>query len=51
MFVIDKVHYFDLLVSCMYTFNPLSLSLKWVMTWLQQHTEILSVGSPAKLPS
>ena len=27
----SKVHYFDFLVSCLYTFNPLSLSLKWVM--------------------
>ena len=32
MFVISKVHNFDFLVSCLYTFNPLSLSLKWVMT-------------------
>ena len=30
MFVISKVHYFDFLVSCLYIFNPLSLSLKWV---------------------
>ena len=30
--VISKVHNFDFLVSCLYTFNPLSLSLKWVMT-------------------
>ena len=29
--VISKVHYFDFLVSCLYTFDPLSLSLKWVM--------------------
>ena len=29
--VVSKVHYFDFLVSCLYTFNPLSLSLKWVM--------------------
>ena len=28
----SKVHYFDFLVSGLYTFNPLSLSLKWVMT-------------------
>ena len=32
MFVINKVHYFDFLVSCLHTFNPLSLSLKRVMT-------------------
>ena len=30
--VISKVYYFDFLVSCLHTFNPLSLSLKWVMT-------------------
>ena len=30
MFVISKVHYFDFLVSCLHTFNPLSLSLKSV---------------------
>ena len=33
--VISKVHYFDFLVSCLYTFNPLSLSLKWVMTLVE----------------
>ena len=32
MFVINKVHKFDFLVSCLYTLNPMSLSLKWVMT-------------------
>ena len=31
----SKVHYFDFLVSCLYTFNPLSLSLKWVMTLVE----------------
>ena len=30
--VISKVHYFDLLVSCLDTFIPLSLTLKWVTT-------------------
>ena len=39
------------LVSGLYTFNPSSLSLKSVMTWLQQHTEIWTVGRPAKLPT
>ena len=33
--VIIKVHYFDFLVSYLYTFNPLSLSLKWVMTFVE----------------
>ena len=31
----SKVHYFNFLVSCLYTFNPLSLSLKWVMTLVE----------------
>ena len=31
----SKVHYFDFLVSCLYTFNPLSLLLKWVMTLVE----------------
>ena len=31
----SKVHYFNFLVSCQYTFNPLSLSLKWVMTLVE----------------
>ena len=33
--VISKVYYFDFLVSCLYTFNLLSLSLKWVMTLVE----------------
>ena len=33
--VISKVNYFDFMVSCLYTFNPLSLSLKWVMTLVE----------------
>ena len=32
IFVICNVHYFDFLVSCMYVFNLLSLSSKWVTT-------------------
>ena len=51
LFFINKVHYFDLSVSYLYTFNPLSFSLKKVMTRLQQHTEIWRVGSSAKLPT
>ena len=39
------------LISGLYIFNPSSLSLKSVMTWLQQHTEIWRVGRPAKLPT
>ena len=30
IFAINKVHYFDFLVSCLHTFNHLSLSLKCV---------------------
>ena len=37
--VISKVHYFDFLVSCLYTFNPLSLLLKWVMTLVERNVE------------
>ena len=33
--VISKVHYFDFLVSCLYTFNPLLFSSKWVMTLVE----------------
>ena len=33
--VIIKVHYFDFLVSSLYTFNPLLLSLKLVMTLVE----------------
>ena len=35
LIVISKVCYFDLLVSCLYTFNPFSLSLKWVMILIE----------------
>ena len=31
MLVINKIHYFNFLVYCLYTFNLLSLSLKWAM--------------------
>ena len=37
--IISKVHYFDFLVSCLYTFNPLSLLLKWVMTLVERNVE------------
>ena len=35
MIVISKAHYFHFMVSCLYTFNPFSLSLKWVMTLVE----------------
>ena len=43
--VISKVHYFDFLVSCLYTFNPLLLPLKCVTDSLccnkkQKHGEL-----------
>ena len=33
---LSKVHYFDFLVSCLYTLNPFSLSMKWVITTYRQ---------------
>ena len=38
MFVINKVHCFDFFVSCLHTFNPLSLSLKRVMNLVANAT-------------
>ena len=35
----ENVLYFSVWVSCLYTFNPLPLLLKWVMTLFEQHTE------------
>ena len=32
----SKVQYFDFFVSCLYTFNLLSLSLKWVMILVEK---------------
>ena len=51
--VISKVHYFDFLVSCLYTFNPLSLSMKWVMTLVETTYREKRGGekSLAKLPT
>ena len=48
----SKVHCFDFLVSSLYTFNPLSLSLKWVMTFAETtYREKRGERSPAKLPT
>ena len=33
--VISKVHYFHFMVSCLCTFDPFSLTLKWVMTLVE----------------
>ena len=49
MFVINKVHYFDFLVSCLYTFNPLSLSLKWVMTVVATTYRNMENGQSCKI--
>ena len=50
--VISKVHYFDFLVSCLYTFNPLSLyhwNGGW-WPWLKQHTEgNVEIGKSCKI--
>ena len=48
----SKVHHFDFLVSCLYTFNPLSLSLKWVMTLVEKtYREKRGERSLAKFPT
>ena len=47
----SKVQYFDFLVSCLYTLNPLSLSMKWVATLVATtYTNMESMQS-AKLPT
>ena len=46
--VISKVHYFDFLVSCLYTFNPLSLSLKWVMNLVATTYRNMESGQACK---
>ena len=51
VYIISKVHYFDFLVFCLYTFNPLSFSPKWVMTLAAITYKQCRVGSPAKLPT
>ena len=49
MFVINKVHYFDFLVSCLYTFDPLSLSLKWMMTLVETTERNVERGKSCKI--
>ena len=49
--VISKVHYFDFLVSCLYTFNPLSLSSKWVATLVTITYRNMDSKQSAKLPT
>ena len=49
MFVINKVHYFDFLVSCLYTFNPLSLSLKWVVILVETKCSNMERGKSCKI--
>ena len=46
--VISKVHYFDFLVSCLYTFNPLSLSLKWVTVLVATISRNMESGQSCK---
>ena len=45
--VISKVHYFDFFVSCLYTFNPLPLSLK-LLTVLVATTKNMESGQSCK---
>ena len=49
MFVISKVHYFNFLVSCLYTFNPLSLSLKWVVILVETKCSNMERGKSCKI--
>ena len=49
MFVINKVHYFDFLISCLYTFNPLSLSLKWVVILVETKCSSMERGKSCKI--
>ena len=46
--VINKVHYFDFLVPCLYTFNPLSLSLKWLTVLVATTNRIMESGQSCK---
>ena len=46
--VISKVHYFHFLVSCLYTFNPLSLSLKWVTVVVATASRNMESGHSCK---
>ena len=48
---IRKVHCFDFLFSCLYTFNPLSLSLKWVVTLVVTTYRNMESRQFAKLPT
>ena len=49
MFVINKVHYFDFLISYLYTFNPLSLSLKWVVILVETKCSNMERGKSCKI--
>ena len=46
--VISKVHYFDFLVSCLYTFNTLSLSLKCVTVLVATTNRNMESGQSCK---
>ena len=47
----ENVLYFNIWVSCLCTFNPSPLLLKWVMTLVKQHTETRTADSHAELPT
>ena len=47
--LISKVHYFDFLVSCLYTFDPLSLSLKYMMTLVETTERNVERGKSCKI--
>ena len=47
--LISKVHYFDFLVSCLYTFDPLLLSLKYMMTLVETTERNVERGKSCKI--
>ena len=47
--LISKVHYFDFLVSCLYTFDPWSLSLKYMMTLVETTERNVERGKSCKI--
>ena len=46
---ISKMYYFDFLVSCVSTFNPLTLSLKWVTILVATTNRNMESGQSCKI--
>ena len=47
--LISQVHYFDFLVSCLCTFDPLSLSLKYMITLVETTERNVERGKSCKI--